>query len=96
MPGLCADGASERAWSQCASVAGGALLTHGTQALPIGRPALIVSLARSGDSPESVGALALMLKTEPELRHLVLTATRKGSLANRFPGRSKGRHNHAR
>jgi len=66
------------------AVAGGALLTHGTQALPIGRPALIVSLARSGDSPESVGALALMLKTEPELRHLVLTCNRKGSLANAF------------
>src|SRR5258708_1920376 len=66
------------------AVAGGALLTHGTQALAVGRPALIVSLARSGDSPESVGALALMLKTEPELRHLVLTCNRKGSLANAF------------
>jgi tagatose-6-phosphate ketose/aldose isomerase len=66
------------------AVSGGALLTHGAQALPIGRPALMVSLARSGDSPESVGALALMLKTEPELRHLVLTSNGKGSLANAF------------
>src|SRR5882757_980831 len=66
------------------AVAGGALLTHGTQALPVGRPALMVSLARSGDSPESVGALALMLKTEPELGHLVLTCNPKGSLANAF------------
>jgi len=45
-----------------------------------------VSLARSGDSPESVGALALMLKMEPGLRHLVLTCNRQGSLANTFRG----------
>ena len=66
------------------AVAGGAILTHGSHALPIGRPALMVSLARSGDSPESVGALALLLKMEPDLRHLVLTCNRLGSLANTF------------
>jgi tagatose-6-phosphate ketose/aldose isomerase len=66
------------------AVAGGAILTHGSRALPIGRPALMVSLARSGDSPESVGALALMLKMEPDLRHLVLTCNSQGSLANTF------------
>jgi len=66
------------------AVAGGAILTHGGNALPIGRPALMVSLARSGDSPESVGALALMLKMEPDLRHLVLTCNSQGSLANTF------------
>jgi tagatose-6-phosphate ketose/aldose isomerase len=66
------------------AASGGTLLTHGSRALPIGRPALMVSLARSGDSPESVGALALMLKIEPELRHLVLTCNRQGSLAHTF------------
>ena len=66
------------------AVAGGAILTHGSHAVPLGRPALMVSLARSGDSPESVGALALMLKMEPELRHLVLTCNQRGSLANEF------------
>jgi len=44
----------------------------------------MVSLARSGDSPESVGALAQMLEIEPELRHLVLTCNRQGKLANSF------------
>jgi tagatose-6-phosphate ketose/aldose isomerase len=66
------------------AIAGGTLLTHGSQALPIGRPGVIVSMARSGDSPESVGALALLLKTEPELRHLVLTCNGQGSLAKSF------------
>ena len=66
------------------SIAGGTLLTHRTSAVPVGRPGLMVSIARSGDSPESVGALELMLKTEPEFRHLVLTCNRQGSLANSF------------
>jgi tagatose-6-phosphate ketose/aldose isomerase len=66
------------------AISGGTLLTHGGHALPIGRPGLMVSLARSGDSPESVGALALMLKIEPQIRHLVLTCNRQGKLATSF------------
>jgi tagatose-6-phosphate ketose/aldose isomerase len=63
---------------------GGIVLTHGNKALPPGRPGLMVSLARSGDSPESVGALALTLRTEPEIRHLVLTCNEAGSLARTY------------
>jgi tagatose-6-phosphate ketose/aldose isomerase len=44
----------------------------------------MVSLARSGNSPESVGALSYILKTEPEIRHLVLTCNSAGSLATTF------------
>ena len=47
-------------------------------------PALLVSLARSGDSPESVGALSLLLKTDPAIRHLVLTCNARGKLATNF------------
>lgn len=66
------------------ATSGGVLLAHGSKALPPGRPGLMVSLARSGDSPESVGALALMLRTEPEIRHLVLTCNEAGSLARTY------------
>ena len=66
------------------SVASGALLTQGTDALPVGRPSFMVSLARSGDSPESVGALTLVRKLAPEVRHLVLTCNGQGRLANEF------------
>jgi len=66
------------------AIPGGTLLTHGSHAVSIDRPGLMVSVARSGDSPESVGALALMLKTEPRFRHLVLTCNRQGSLASTF------------
>ena len=40
------------------AIGGGVLLAQGSRALPPARPGLMVSLARSGDSPESVGALA--------------------------------------
>src|ERR1041385_6597329 len=70
------------------AIGGGVLLTHGTGALPPERPGLVVSMARSGDSPESVGALSLLLEIEPRLRHLVLTCNAAGKLATSFRGRA--------
>lgn len=66
------------------AIAGGALLAHGSKALPPGRPVLMVSVARSGDSPESSATVALMLKTEPKIRHLILTCNEAGSLARTY------------
>jgi tagatose-6-phosphate ketose/aldose isomerase len=66
------------------TIPSGMILTHGSKALAPERPALMVSLARSGDSPESVGALSLLLEAEPEFRHLVLTCNRSGRLAETF------------
>ena len=63
-------------------IGGGTLLTYGDAALPPARPALVVSLARSGDSPESVGAVSQLRK--PEVRHLVLTCNQQGRLAEVF------------
>jgi tagatose-6-phosphate ketose/aldose isomerase len=71
------------------AVGGGALLAHGSKALSPLRPGLMVSLARSGDSPESVGAVAAMLRAEPEIRHLVLTCNAAGSLAKTYQGDSR-------
>ena len=63
-----------------ASVAGGTLLTYGGRVLPPERPGLVVSLARSGDSPESRGAIELLLKTEPDIQHVAVTCNEHGSL----------------
>jgi tagatose-6-phosphate ketose/aldose isomerase len=68
------------------TMGGGVLLAHGARALTPGRPGLMVSLARSGDSPESAGTLSLMLKTQPEIRHLILTCNEAGKLATAFRG----------
>ncbi|HEV2446939.1 MAG TPA: hypothetical protein VGS58_13505, partial [Candidatus Sulfopaludibacter sp.] len=67
-----------------AAIDGGALLTHGGAVLPPARPAVVVSLARSGDSPESAGALSLLLETDPGVRNLVLTCSRHGALAREY------------
>jgi tagatose-6-phosphate ketose/aldose isomerase len=63
-------------------IGGGTLLTYGADALPPGRPALVVSLARSGDSPESVGAVSRLMDEQHNVRHLVLTCNREGRLAD--------------
>jgi len=67
-------------------VAGGAVLAHGRASLSPSSPGLMVSIARSGDSPESVGALALLLSTDSELKHVVLTCNAEGSLARTYEG----------
>ena len=63
------------------SISGGALLMYGGKALPPGRPGALVSVARSGDSPESSGVVELLLRTEPQIRHVVATCNEQGRLA---------------
>ena len=71
------------------SISGGSLLMYGRKALPPGRPGLLVSLARSGDSPESSGAVELLLDTEAEYRHVVVTCNEQGSLARAWRDHEK-------
>lgn len=68
----------------CQAIGAGVLLTEKAEALPVCRSRMMVSLARSGDSPESTGALSLMLERDPEMRHLVLTCNRAGALAQTY------------
>ena len=65
-------------------IGGGTLLAYGEAAVPPGRPLLAVSLARSGDSPESIGAISRLLENQGEIRHLVLTCNREGRVADTF------------
>ncbi|HKW34543.1 MAG TPA: hypothetical protein VJN92_16150 [Candidatus Acidoferrum sp.] len=63
------------------SISGGTLLMYGGKGLPPGRPGVLVSLARSGDSPESCGVVELLQGAEPQIRHLVVTCNEQGRLA---------------
>jgi tagatose-6-phosphate ketose/aldose isomerase len=71
------------------SVGGGDLLTYGGKVLPPDRPGVVVSLARSGDSPESRGAMELLLNSEPQIRHVVITCNENGSLTKAWREHSK-------
>ncbi len=62
------------------AIAGGQLVMHALEGMPPERPALMVSVARSGDSPESYGALELFLGVDREVRHLVVTCNANGRL----------------
>ncbi|MEP6547299.1 MAG: SIS domain-containing protein [Gammaproteobacteria bacterium] len=48
--------------------------------LPPAAPILLVSFARSGDSPESVAALKLAEQAAPDCHHLIVTCNRDGAL----------------
>jgi tagatose-6-phosphate ketose/aldose isomerase len=50
------------------------------------RPIVLVSFARSGNSPESVAAADLLQRLAPGLRHLVITCDPEGQLARRWSG----------
>lgn len=63
------------------------LVTHPRERLAPGEPVLLVSFARSGNSPESVAALDRAEATVADLRHLIITCNAEGRLA-RHPTRS--------
>jgi tagatose-6-phosphate ketose/aldose isomerase len=66
------------------AIAAGDILTHARETLaPEG---LLVSFARSGDSPESSAALDLVLDRRPDWRHIVFTCNPEGRLATRYRG----------
>ena len=73
------------------SISGGALLMYEGKVLPPGRPGLLVSVARSGDSPESSGVIGLLLNTQPAITHLVITCNEQGRLAKAWPDQQKVR-----
>jgi tagatose-6-phosphate ketose/aldose isomerase len=65
------------------AIAAGSLLTHWRSVLPPGA-GLLISLARSGDSPESSGVVDRLLADAPDYRHLIITCNANGRLATSY------------
>ena len=65
------------------AIPAGDLLTGRAGVLPKG-PGLLISIARSGDSPESTAVVDQMLAHEPDYQHLVLTCNASGALATKY------------
>lgn len=70
------------------AIPAGSLLTHWRGLLPPG-PTLLVSFARSGDSPESAAVVDTLLMSAPECRHLFVTCNAEGRLATGYRGRAE-------
>jgi tagatose-6-phosphate ketose/aldose isomerase len=68
------------------AVAAGEILTHPAGWLPPSGPCLVVSLARSGNSPESCGVLDTLHDSASDCHHLVITCNRAGRLATSYRG----------
>ncbi len=68
-------------WRNVRSVATTDLITHATYLLDKERPLLLISFARSGNSPESVGAVNLANKICKNVAHVYITCNANGKLA---------------
>jgi tagatose-6-phosphate ketose/aldose isomerase len=65
-------------------VPAGSLLTHPEHCLP-DSPGVLISLARSGDSPESRAVVQLFHERFPRMAHLIITCNPQGQLAQTGP-----------
>jgi tagatose-6-phosphate ketose/aldose isomerase len=66
------------------AVSAGELLMQPGAFLPARGPCLLVSFGRSGNSPESCGAVDAVREAAPECRHLLVTCNAQGGLATRY------------
>lgn len=71
------------AWPSARAIATTDLLTDHEDCFGIS--GILLSLARSGDSPESVGVVKRIQKLYPAIRHFAITCNAEGRLAN-YPG----------
>ena len=73
-------------WQNVRSVPTTDLITHSEYLLSKERPLLLVSFARSGNSPESVGAVNLANKLCKNVAHVYITCNKNGKLAQQAAG----------
>jgi len=73
---------------QSAAIATTDLITHPYDYLIKGTHHLIISFARSGDSPESIGAADLIDQICPGTSHIIITCNKNGKLVNNKKGSS--------
>ncbi|HUG53765.1 MAG TPA: tagatose-6-phosphate ketose isomerase [Vicinamibacteria bacterium] len=69
------------------AVPAGLILTHPESCLPPAGRFLVVSLARSGNSPESRAVVDSLIEERPQARHLLITCNAGGALATSYRGR---------
>lgn len=68
------------------AIPAGTLLTHPRGCLPPSDPYLVVSLARSGNSPESRAVVDSLLEHDDRGHHLIITCNRQGALVTGLAG----------
>jgi tagatose-6-phosphate ketose/aldose isomerase len=84
--GECAAPALQSDLHRPVAVLGGGEILLGASASIAGEPTLVVSLARSGESPESAAVVQTLLEREPQTSHLIFTCNAQSTLARKFAG----------
>ena len=74
-------------WRNVRSVPTTDIITHAEYLLDKERPLLLISFARSGNSPESVGAVNLANKLCKNVAHIYITCNKNGKLALQAAGK---------
>ena len=74
-------------WRNVRSVPTTDLVTHAEYLLDAERPLLLVSFARSGNSPESVAAVNIANKRCKNVAHVYITCNKNGKLAQQAAGK---------
>ena len=74
-------------WRNVRSVPTTDLVTHAEYLLDAERPLLLISFARSGNSPESVAAVNLANKVCKNVAHVYITCNKDGMLARQAQGK---------
>jgi tagatose-6-phosphate ketose/aldose isomerase len=82
--GECVAAALRRDLGKTVEVCGGGELLLRSNASAAGEPSLVISLARSGESPESIAVVQMLLENEPRTSHLILTCNAQSRLAREF------------
>lgn len=70
-----------REWENVRAVATTDLVTNAANYLDPQKPLLLISFARSGNSPESVAAVEIANRLCPQIAHIYVTCNRNGHLA---------------
>lgn len=78
----------EKGFSRCRAVATTDIITYPEKCLPTESPVVLVSFARSGNSPESLAAVRIADKYCAKVFHIIITCNESGALA-----RESGRDN---
>ena len=68
-------------WTNVRAIPTTDLITHAEYLLDADRPLLLISFARSGNSPESVGAVNIANKLCKNVAHIYITCNKDGKLA---------------
>lgn len=73
---------AEKGYSNCKSVSTTDIITHPETFLPKDKKVVLISFARSGNSPESITTVELANKLCKEVVHVIITCNKDGVLAS--------------